>query len=122
MKCRFPEVLIELRSSEINGVGVFALKPIGRLAPIAQGICEDDYKDLILWDSVRVCSKTIRDKINAFCIGTPKGFLAPDDNDFNRLSIEWYLNHSCDGNVGFNDDGDFVARRRVAKGEELTYD
>ena len=122
MKCRFPEVLIELRSSEINGVGVFALKPIGRLAPIAQGICEDDYKDLILWDSVRVCSKTIRDKINAFCICTPEGFLAPDDNDFNRLSIEWYLNHSCDGNVGFNDDGDFVARRRVAKGEELTYD
>lgn len=56
------------------------------------------------------------------CIGAPEGFIPPDKLDFNTLSIEWYLNHSCEGNVGFNDDGDFVARRHIEKSEELTYD
>ncbi len=57
-----------------------------------------------------------------FCIGTPEGFIPPENLDFNRLSIEWYLNHSCEGNCGFNDNGDFVAIREIESGEELTYD
>ncbi len=58
----------------------------------------------------------------AFCVGTPDGFVPPADLDFNKLSIEWYLNHSCEGNCGFNDDGDFIATRDIRKGEELSYD
>ena len=122
MSFSFNKLLIELRPSKIVGVGVFAACPFKTNERIADGINERDYKDLIPWGVAKECDRNIRAKIEAFCIGTPDGFLAPENLDFNRLSIEWYLNHSCDGNVGFNDDGDFVARRRVPKGDELTYD
>jgi hypothetical protein len=64
----------------------------------------------------------VRKKIWDFCIGTPGGFVPPEDFDFNKLSVEWYFNHSCEGNVGFNGDGDFTAIRNIKKDEELTYD
>jgi uncharacterized protein len=32
------------------------------------------------------------------------------------------MNRSCNGNVGFDENGDFVARRGITKGEELAYD
>ena len=73
-------------------------------------------------NQIRTCSGAIRDKIFAFCVGTPDGFIPPDNLDFNMLSIDWYMNHSCDGNVGINTHGDFVARRNIKKGEEVTYD
>jgi hypothetical protein len=42
--------------------------------------------------------------------------------NFDKLSIEWYLNHSCDGDCGFDSEGDFIARRDIRKGEEIAYD
>jgi hypothetical protein len=77
---------------------------------------------MISWSHLAKFDGPVREKIEAFCIGTPDGFIPPNDLDFNRLSVDWYLNHSCNGNVGFNRKGDFVARRKIEKGEELTYD
>ena len=57
-----------------------------------------------------------------FCIGTPEGFIPPENMDFENMPVEWYMNHSCDGNIGFNDNGDFIALRDIKKGEELSYD
>jgi SET domain len=122
MRTVFPKVLIELKPSRIAGIGVFATTGVGERQRLAEGISESDYRRLISWTHFCEYDADIREKIDAFCIGTPEGFLPPDDLDFNRLSIEWYLNHSCDGNVGFSKDGDFVARRRIGKGEELVYD
>ena len=122
MRIAIPKVLIELSPSSIAGVGVFAATSMREGQRIAEGISDYDYRRLISWTHLPEYDADVRAKIDAFCIGTPEGFIPPDDLDFNRLSIEWYLNHSCDGNVGFDDDGDFVARRRVAKGDELTYD
>jgi hypothetical protein len=122
MNIVFPKVLIEVRASRIAGVGVFATASMREGQRFAEGVGESDYRRLISWANFPELDGSVREKIEAFCIGTPDGFIPPDDLDFNRLSIEWYLNHSCDGNVGFNEDGDFVARRRVSKGEELTYD
>ncbi len=122
MRISFPKVLIELKPSPIAGVGVFATTGVSDGQRLAEGISESDYPRLISWTHFSEYDADIREKIDAFCIGTPEGFIPPEDLDFNHLSIEWYLNHSCDGNVGFNEDGDFVARRRIAKGEELTYD
>lgn len=122
MRIVFPRVLVELRPSQVSGVGVFAVAALKDGQFIAEGIGGADYRRLISWTHLAEFDAEIRAKIDAFCVGTPEGFIPPDHLDFNRLSIEWYLNHSCDGNVGFNEDGDFVARRRVSKGEELTYD
>ena len=91
---------------------------------IADGIHKSDYDVLVTWKTLESLDldDDIKKKINDFCIGTPEGFLSPEDNDFNKLSIEWYMNHSCNGNVGFNENGEFVAIRNIEKREEITYD
>jgi hypothetical protein len=122
MRMPIPQVLIELKSSRIDGVGVFAVAALGEDQRIAEGVHDADYRRLVSWDYFAKYDSDVQSKIEAFCIGTPDGFIPPDKLDFNRLSIEWYLNHSCEGNVGFNEDGDFVARRPISKGDELTYD
>jgi len=122
MACKFAPVLIEIEPSAINGVGVFAVTNIAQGQQIAEGVHEEDYDSLVLWTEIRNCSRAVRDKVFAFCVGTPSGFIPPDNLDFNALSVDWYINHSCDGNVGINKRGDFIARRNIKKGEELTYD
>ena len=117
-----PQVLIELRPSGISGIGLFAVRNIGIGKKVAEGLSADDFKTLIPWKTFKRLDASVRRKIDDFCIGTPKGFVPPDDLDFNKLSIEWYFNHSCEGNIGFNLDGDFVAIEKISKGSELTYD
>jgi SET domain-containing protein len=117
-----PKVLIELDQSKIVGVGVFALPNIKRGEKIADGVVEEDFQDLIPWTVYEAYDHEVQKKIMDFCIGTADGFIPPDNLDFNKLSIEWYLNHSCEGNCGFDDEGDFIAIRNIASGEELTYD
>jgi len=39
-----------------------------------------------------------------------------------RQKEEWYCNHSCDPNIWFVDKDILVARRDIAKDEELYYD
>ncbi|MGO9266387.1 MAG: SET domain-containing protein-lysine N-methyltransferase [Candidatus Binataceae bacterium] len=118
----FHKVLIELGPSQIDGVGVHAVAGLSPDQRIADGIADSDFQKLIPWADLGKLDEAVRAKVDAFCIGTPDGFIPPEDLDFNKLTIEWYLNHSCDGNLGFNQKGDFVARRKVEKGEELTYD
>ena len=118
----FKPILIELRRSNINGVGVFATKKIAEKQFIAEGIHKADYDDLVSWEEAKSFDEDTRKKIHDFCIGTPGGFIPPEDKDFSKLSVEWYMNHSCNGNVGFNEDGDFVAIKEIGRDEELTYD
>src|SRR5450432_4514552 len=117
-----PRVIIELRPSNIRGVGVFATAGLTSGQKVADGIAEDDYQYLISWTNTLGYEEDIREKILDFCVGTPEGFIPPDNMDFNKLTIEWYLNHSCEGNCGFNDAGDFVAITDLERGTELTYD
>ncbi|MCL4557771.1 MAG: SET domain-containing protein [Deltaproteobacteria bacterium] len=118
------KVIIELKPSKFlrGEIGVFAAANIKKDEKIAEGINKNDYKDIIPWREYRHYSKDIQNKIRAFCIGTLKGFIPPDNLNFNKLSVEWYMNHSCEGNIGFNKNGDFIAIRNIKKGEELTYD
>jgi hypothetical protein len=119
-----PRVMLELKPSPLHGVGVFAV-PVPKISKgqkIAEGIHEADYLDLIPWQGFRSFHADFREKVMDFCIGTPEGFIPPENMDFNKLSIDWYLNHSCEGNCGFSDDGDFVAIRDIQPGEELAYD
>ncbi len=118
----FPKVVIELGPSNIDGVGVFAVTGFEERQRIAEGIHETEYRRLVPWTHFSEYGDDLQEKIRNFCIGTPDGFIPPDKLDFNRLTVEWYLNHSCDGNVGFDERGDFIARRRIRKDEELVYD
>lgn len=117
-----PLLFLELKPSGIEGVGVFAVRDIQKGQKISDGIHEEDYADLVTWEKVKGCDVEVYKKILAFCVGTPKGFIPPENLDFNTLSIDWYMNHSCDGNIGFDEHGNFITRRDIKKGEELTYD
>lgn len=115
-------MLIELAPSTIDGVGVFAVVSVKEAQRVAEGVHESDYGRLVSWKHFNELGADVQGKIKAFCIGTPDGFIPPAKLDFNRLSIDWYMNHSCNGNIGFDKNGDFVARRDIIKGEEVTYD
>lgn len=123
----FEKTVIELRLSNIKGIGVFATKDLANREVIAEGVHKEDYNNLVSWSDAGQLDQDTKDRISAYCLGTPEGFFPPPENDsgeysFNDLSIEWYMNHSCEGNVGFNDNGDFIAIRDIKRGEELTYD
>jgi hypothetical protein len=119
-----PRVVLELKPSSIDsrGVGAFAVRGFREGQKVADGIAEEDFRDLVSWAEYSRFDENLQRKIMAFCVGTPEGFIPPPDFDFNKLSIEWYLNHSCEGNCGFDEEGDFVAIRDIRKGEELSYD
>jgi hypothetical protein len=120
----FKYVIVELRPSKIasKGVGVFAVSRIDKGARVFEGVHLKYFKDLAPWTIYNRLPKSTQQKIMAFCVGTPDGFIPPDNYDFNSLSIEWYLNHSCDGNIGFDKSGDFIAVKSIKPGDEMTYD
>jgi SET domain-containing protein len=121
---KIPKLLIELKPSRIDkaGVGVFAVVSIKKGEKVADGIPMEDFSELISWKKFLCFSKEIKEKIMNFCVGTAEGFVPPKEMDFNKLSVEWYFNHSCDGNLGFDRKGDFIAIKNIKNGEELTYD
>lgn len=121
---RIPEVGLEMRPSfiHIGGVGVFVVRGMVKGQKVADGIAEEDFRALISWDRFTLLDEDLQKKVMAFCIGTPEGFVPPPDFDFNKLSIDWYLNHSREGNCGFDENGDFVAIRDIHQNEELSYD
>jgi hypothetical protein len=122
MVCKLSKVRLEIGVSTISGVGLFAVANIREDEELAEGVHDDDFLDIVTWVELEACDEEIRKKVMWFCVGTPNGFIPPENLNFNLLSIDWYMNHSCNGNVGFNDHGNFVARRPIRVGEELTYD
>jgi SET domain len=121
---KFKNVIVELRPSKIalNGVGVFAVTKIKGGKRVFEGIRLKYFKYPVSWPVFDNLSKATQKKILSFCVGTSHGFIPPDNFDFNNLSIEWYLNHSCDGNIGFDSVGDFIAVKTINPGDELVYD
>ena len=118
------KVSLELKHSKIHkgGIGAFAIFGFKKGQKVAGGISRKDYEDIIPWEHFRTYSMDIQKKIIDFCIGTEKGFIPPDGLDFNNLSVEWCFNHSCDGNLVFDENGDFIAKRKIKKGEEISFD
>jgi SET domain-containing protein len=120
------KLIIELKPSQIDigGVGVFAVVNIRKGEKVADGLTLDDFKkkNLIKWKNSKHFDKATMKKIMDFCVGTCDGFVPPNNLDFNSLSADWYFNHSCDGNVGFDKNGDFIAIKNIKAGDELSYD
>jgi len=118
------KVTLELKPSKIHkgGIGAFAVVNFKKGQKVAGGISRADYEDIIPWENLKTYSRDIQKKIFDFCIGTQKGFIPPEGLDFNNLSVEWCFNHSCDGNLGFDANGDFIARRNIKKGVEISFD
>jgi hypothetical protein len=119
---KFAALRFELRRSSIDGIGLFASKTFPAGSFIAEGITDEDLRHLVTWKVFSSLDEAVKEKVQAFCVGTPLGFVPPPDFDFNKLTPEWYMNHSCNGKVGFDEKGNFIARRDIAIGKELTFD
>lgn len=107
-------VKIKLKESEIHGIGLFAGRDISKGEKIYTG---NEKLDLFL--SEEECSKLARDEQN-----TIKHY-----GYFDKEKHKWHLsfddirfcNHSSDGNITLKEKS-LVAKRDIAKGEELTQD
>jgi SET domain-containing protein len=121
MKNKLPRVHIELCVSKIvpGEVGVRATRPLRKGAIIGKTELLQE-GEFYSWSDYKKFDRPTQKKIDAFCLGTEEGFTTPIDFDY--MSIPWYLNHSCEGNVGFDIKSNFITIRPVKAGEELCYD
>lgn len=115
----FPKIILRPSKIHVGGVGVFAARMIKKGERVGLGITE--YKRVFSWHSLNG-NLVARKWVESFCWGTPTGFYPPRDLDFNLLLMESYMNHSCEGNVGFNLRGEFVAIKSISIGGELCCD
>ena len=115
-----PPVLVEVKPSKIisGEIGLFAARDIraGTIIGSHEYIKEDFYP----WSIFETLDEKTQEKVMNYCVGTEEGFYAPED--FNYLPSIWQMNHSCDGNVAFDKDDNFITIRDVIAGDELCWD
>jgi len=102
-----------LKPSSIQGVGVFAAHGIAKGTKLK--VFADDHTYRILDE------ETVPEGFDSLCLGLGDGKLGCP-NDFNHMSIGWYLNHSKEPNAYFDENYLLFAARDIAAGEELTID
>jgi SET domain-containing protein len=105
-----------LKPSKIHGVGVFAI----HLIPKGTNIFYNDTTKMV-WinkSEIKDLDKELKKLYQDFCIGKGNELGCPEN--FNSLTIGWYLNESKDNpNVRFTKDFDCIAIRDIKEGEEL---
>ena len=114
-----PSLLRILVSKRFGGVGLFTTRSIKRGDIIAkwQDLNENKF---FSWDVFNKFDSVTKNMMLHFCAQTEKGIYAADN--INLISLPWHMNHCCNGNVGFNMEGDFISIKRIKAGEELCYD
>lgn len=122
MPHRSPHFSIELRPSRIHGIGLFAVKAIekGTIIGREKGYIRERFYAWFTWRDFERFDRPLQRKVKELCTLEREGFFAP--RDFDLLPTCWYINHSCSGNVGFDQSENFVAIRKIKSGEELSYD
>lgn len=115
-----PSIRIEIRPSKLipGEVGLFAAKELPKDSLVAEVTAFDNIP--YSWEVFPQLDANLQAKIMGFCSASETEFFGP--KDFNYLPINWYMNHSCEPNVGFDVEGNFVAMRNIAQDEELTWD
>jgi hypothetical protein len=110
-------VYTRLKPSPIHGVGVFALRRIPK------GTLLFDTNEKVVWideTDIAYLPANVRKMYDDFCIVKHGKYGCPEN--FNNLTMAWYLNDSSNPNVIVDDDFNMWAGRDIAEGEELTID
>ena len=108
-----------LRTSPGKGIGVFAIRDIPRgCNPFVGDDAGATWVPAAVVDAI--ADVELRRMYLDFCPLVDGRYLAP--LDFNRMTTSWYMNHSDLPNMSCDTDVNFVARRVIHAGEELTAD
>ena len=100
-----------LAPSPIEGIGVFATHDIEAGTPVMTGKCRN----------LKVPEEEIPFEFLKYCTDLHTGeCLRP--TRFDRIEIDWFLNHSFEPNVGVDSDDNYFAIRDIKAGEELLID
>lgn len=105
-----------LRAST-KGVGVFAIREIPEGTKLFVGDLGQTVRVLIS-DVDKLEDAELRRMYYDFCPVIKDSFVAPIY--FNQMTMGWYLNHSNEPNVQIDDESQFVTRRFIRVGEEMT--
>lgn len=112
------KVYTRLGVSKIHGIGVFAISNIKKQTKLFY-----NDNDAIKWVHKKHISKLpkrLKEFYSDFCILRGDYYGCP--NNFNDLTITWYLNHSDKPNVYCDKKYIFYSLRNIRVGEELTID
>lgn len=108
---------VKLKSSGIEGKGLFAVKGIGKgeIVNICGGaiVTQQEYERL---------QKEYGEFLFDYATQIADGFYLLGGLAKNELEDDDFLNHSCDPNCGIKGQNVVVAMRSIKKGEELTID
>ena len=117
---KIPQARIEIRCSNMlkGQIGLFALRNLRKGTIIAYGANLEE--EFYPWSVYAKLDKQTRKMIDKYCASATDGFWGP--KDINYLSLPWHMNHSCSGNVGFDENDNFITLKYVRAGEELCYD
>jgi len=116
----FDNVYCELRPSNIQGIGVFAIRDIlCNINPFTNpSIINEPYHEVIV--DISKIPEWLMPTINKYCYVDLNLVYVPQLG-FNYVSLLRYLNHSFEPNMILNDLGDFITTRIINKDEELTF-
>lgn len=112
-------VYTRLKPSKIHGVGVFAIRDIPADAPVFNPEEPVEEEFIVSKKEVEKLDPEIQKLYQDFCVDQGDCFNGPDN--FDLVAVAWYVNHSKNPNVKYEDDN-FVSLRKIKKGEEITAD
>jgi uncharacterized protein len=117
----YPKAILELKPSKVipGEVGLFALKNFKKNEIIVDKSSWDESR-IIKWDEFEALDPITKRKLIDFCYKTEEGVHAPEN--INKLNMAYYFNHNCDPNSYSDSDGNYMAKRDIESGEELTID
>ena len=115
-------VFCRINASPIHGVGVFAIRPIPKGVNPMKEKRHADFVEIPvaeIKDNPDI-SEPLKRLVLDMCPEHDGVFDTPPFS-LNEIGLSYYLNHSMTPNMT-EEDGEFVASRNIAEGEELTVD
>jgi len=117
----YPEVFVQLRPSQlvIGEIGAFALKNFKKSDIIVHSKDFEDNNIMSMEEYEKFDQKT-KELLMAHSTMTPDHLFIPKNLNF--IKPINYFNHSCEPNVGFDADDNYIAIRDITLDEEFLLD
>ena len=116
------DLYCRLGVSGVEGVGVFAIRPIAQgVHPLRSWLPKDEVR--VEFADLKKLPQSIRKQIDMFCyVNHEEEYADVPCIGLNAMNISIYLNHSKTPNWACDEQGELVALRNIKPGEELFID